>query len=75
MADKNKLLYQHEVNSTIDYRVMESAQLSILHKDNKILVALYEFMYSSEQETVHEMPVADAIAMAKAIIAALGDGS
>lgn len=75
MADKNKLLYQHEVNSTIDYVVMESDQLRILHKDNKILVALYEFLYGSEQETVHEMPVADAIAMAKAIIAALGDGS
>jgi hypothetical protein len=75
MADKNKLLYRHEVDSKIDYVVMESYQLSILHKDNKILVALYEFMHGSEQETVHEMPVADAIEMAKAIIAALGDGS
>ena len=75
MNDKNKLLYQHEVNSTIDYVVMESDQLSILHKGNKILVALYEFMHGSERETMHEMPASDAIAMAKAILAALGDGS
>lgn len=69
------ILYQHEVNSMIDYVVMESEGLGVVRKDNKILVRLHEFRYGNVEEIVHEMPASDAIAMAKAIIATLGDGS
>jgi len=75
VSKPSPLLYHHEVNSLMDSVVMESAQLSILRKDDKIRVVLYEFLYGNERETLHEMPVTEAIAMAKAILAALGDGS
>lgn len=69
------LVYRHEVNSLIDHVVMESDQFSVLLKDGKILLELYEFQQGCERETLHEMPTSEAVAMAKAILAALGGES